>query len=131
VRGGSLICVTYLVNFCPEIVFILDNNYKIAQDVALIHHHKNIFDVLESAYNELMHSRDINLKRIFQKAMKDVKLRREKFQKIAKYSIEKVLGDYDYTTCTSKKIEEASLLANDEMARIRQSFIGRLIVAPK
>ena len=88
--------------------------------------------MLESAHNELMHSKDVNIKKIFQKSLKDVKLRREKFQKVAKDSIEKVLNNYDYTTsCTSKKIEEESLLANDEMARIRQSFIGRLIVAPK
>lgn len=113
-RGGSLICVAYLVNYCPEIIFILDNNYKIAQDLALIHNHKNIYDVLESAYNEMMQSNRVNLKKIFRKTVKDVKLRREKFQKMAKESIEKILNSYDYTTNTTSKVEKVFLLADDE-----------------
>jgi hypothetical protein len=125
-----MFCVTYLVNFCPEIVFILDNNYKIAQDVALIHNHRQIHDLLENTYNTLLHSRGFDLQKTFRKTIKDVKIRLEKFEKLTKKSLEKVLNDFDYTTV--KKSDETCLISSDEVQnKFKQSFIGRLMAAPK
>ena len=131
-RGNSLICVTYLINYCPDIVFILDNNYKIAQDIALIHKYKNIHDLLEETYNKFLRDKDFDLKKVFKNTLKDVKIRREKFQKIVKKSFEKVINEYDYSTI--KKSEDASLINNDEaalQAKLNQAYNGRLMVVPK
>ncbi len=117
-------------------VFILDNNYKIAQDVAVIHNYKQIYDTLENTYNVLLHSKEFDLKKSFRTTIKDVKIRREKFQKLAKKTFEKAINEYDYTTTVNKKSDEISLLDDDINTRngkikLKQSFIGRLMVVPK
>ena len=87
-KGGNLDCVRFLTNFNMNLVWVLDNSYRTAKDIALIHDQTAVFNYLENLTNEQQSLLGDNFDKILKDSIHQTTKRKTKYENLRVTDIE-------------------------------------------